>query len=97
MDFPVPDEEAVMTTNYVTDDRLPILYVSHDRDEDSESGGFWQFHCGNNDYAEDRLRLVRLDTILQLDPSIRQLALEHGALRKGPLGKFSRRNESLGP
>jgi hypothetical protein len=96
MAFPISSEEPVITTSYVTDDRLPILYVSHDRDDDAESGGSWQFHCGNNDYSESRLRLVGLGTILLLDPSLRQLAdlpIGYGAHRVATNAPWEYRKE----
>ena len=74
VDWPFDDPPAapVVTSNYVTDDQLPILYVSHERDEGGDS--LWQFHCGNGDYHVTRMRLVRLDTVLAIDPSIAELA-----------------------
>lgn len=70
--FDIPNETIVVTSTYVTEQRLPILEVSH---EDNEEGGsLWQFHCGNGDYSMERMQLVRLDTVLRLDPSIIEVA-----------------------
>ena len=80
--FDVLPDAAVVTTSYVTRQRMPIFYVSHDLDEEGEVT--WQFHCGNGDYSASILQLVRLDEILQLDPSLADLA----AL---PLGHIARR------
>jgi hypothetical protein len=63
---------TVVTSSYVTMDRLPILYVSHDYDE--EDGDLWQFHCGNGDYSANKLQLVRLDTIVALDATVQATA-----------------------
>jgi hypothetical protein len=46
--FDVSPDTAVVTTSYVTKDRQPILYVTHEYSE--EEGVTWQFHCGNGDY-----------------------------------------------
>jgi hypothetical protein len=64
--FDVPPNAAVVTTTYVTRERLPILLVSHEADEDG--GISWQFHCGNGDDSPSALQFVGLETILQLDP-----------------------------
>ena len=70
--FDVPPDLAVVTTSYVTQTGMPVLYVSHDLD--SEEGVIWQFHCGNGDYDPGVLQLVRLDEMLRLDPSLGELA-----------------------
>jgi hypothetical protein len=85
--FPIGPDEPVITSSYVTGQGEPILYVSHDPDEESASGGAWQFHCGNGDYAMERMQLVALDTILALDPSVAEvadMAVGHGARRTAP-------------
>jgi len=87
--FDVPPNEAVVTTSYVTRDRMPILYVSHEVDE--EGGVLWQFHCGNGDYEPTVLQLVGLNEILQLDPGITALAtlpLGHKATRVSQAGTW---------
>lgn len=61
----------VVTSIFVTVEGMPILEVSH---EDDEAGGLWQFHCGNYDYSMDKMQLVRLDTILKIDPTVDQVA-----------------------
>jgi hypothetical protein len=74
----------VVTTSYVTSSAEPIVYVTREIDEDEE---FWQFHCGNGDYSQDRLQLVSLATILSLDPSVSDVADlpdGFGARREGP-------------
>jgi hypothetical protein len=66
--FSTSDDTMVLTSSYITDDKMPILEVSH---EDDEGGGsLWQFHCGNGDYDMSKMLLVRLDTIIALDPEI---------------------------
>jgi len=81
--FEIPNETMVITSSYVTEDFHPILEVSH---EDNEEGGsLWQFHSGNRDYSMERMRLVRLDTVLALDPTIIEIA-------DLPMGKTARRS-----
>ena len=86
MNFPIAASEPVITSSYVLEGEMPILYVSHDYDEESESGGSWQFHSGNGDYSPDKMKLVRLDTKLRIDPSISEvsdLPIGFGARRVG--------------
>ena len=76
-DFNISDETMVVTSSYVTREGCPILEVSHEEDE--EGGSLWQFHCGNGDYSMEKMELVRLDTILKIDPTVREVAgLEMG-------------------
>jgi hypothetical protein len=70
--FDVPPGTIVVTSTFVTERRMPILYVTHEHDE--REGIIWQFHCGNNDYDPSVLLLVRLDEILALDASLAQVA-----------------------
>ena len=63
-------ESMVVTSTYVTNLKMPILDVSHAYDED---GHLWQFHCGNDDYDMEKMQLVRLDTVLALDPGIAEV------------------------
>ncbi len=66
--FALPIETMVITSKYVTQDNLPILEVSHEHDP--ENGDDWQFHCGNGDYSMSAMQLVRLSTILTIDPDV---------------------------
>lgn len=80
--FPIADNVAVITSTYVTRDGMPILLVT--REEDDEEGESWQFHCGNGDYAMERMQLVGLGTVLRIDPTVREVAdlpLGHCATR----------------
>jgi len=70
--FDLPPETVVVTTKYVTKEGAPILEVTHEYDE--EEGHIWQFHCGNGDYGDSVLQLVRLDEILEIDPSLHVVA-----------------------
>jgi hypothetical protein len=70
--FDVPRDTIVVTSTYVTKDLMPILYVTHEEDE--EEGIIWQFHCGNGDYDPAVLKLVRLDEILSFDGDLVRVA-----------------------
>jgi hypothetical protein len=92
--FPISMDTMVVTSTYVTEDQLPILYVSH---EDDEGESLWQFHCGNDDYSPKKIQLVRLDTILAFDSELIVLAdLEKGysARRKSPTDAWTFVRES---
>ena len=67
----LPDDLMVVTSTFVMDDKMPILEVTHEDDE--EGGSLWQFHCGNNDYDMSKMLLVSLDTIVSVDPLISQV------------------------
>ncbi|MGV3773637.1 MAG: hypothetical protein ACO1QB_12095 [Verrucomicrobiales bacterium] len=70
--FGISEEMTVVTSIYVTQDAMPILEVSHQDDE--EGGHLWQFHAGNGDYSPEKLQLVRLSTILKIDPSVTDIS-----------------------
>jgi hypothetical protein len=71
-EFGISDDTAVVTSIYVTKDGMPIIEVTHQDDE--EGGHLWQFHAGNGDYSADKLQLVRLSTILRIDPSLKDIS-----------------------
>lgn len=66
--FSDPPNVATITTKKVLDEGHPILLVTHDEDD-----GGWQFLCGTTNDPEDG-RVVGLDCIYNLDPSIAQLS-----------------------
>lgn len=72
MPFNISPDAAVVTSIEVTRDGFPILEVSHEADE--EGGSLWQFHSGNGDYSLGRMQLVRLSTILSIDPSVEEVS-----------------------
>jgi hypothetical protein len=84
--FDVPPDSIVVTSSYVTKDRMPILLVTHE--EDPDEGIIWQFHCGNEDYDPNVLQLVRLDELLALDRDLEQVA-------KLPLGFRAMRSSKV--
>lgn len=69
-DWPFDDtpNTACITTVHVMEGRRPILLVTHDGDD----GGF-QFLCGTTNNSDDA-RVVGLSTILNLDPSVAEVA-----------------------
>lgn len=72
MPFNISGDTMVVTSIDITQGKLPIMEVSHEDDE--EGGSLWQFHSGNGDYSMDRMQLVRLDTILNIDPGLIEIA-----------------------
>lgn len=66
----------VVTSTYVMQEGMPVLYVSND--DDGENGSIWQFHCDNGDYHMEKMLLVRLDTLLDIDPKLSEIRLEIG-------------------
>jgi hypothetical protein len=44
------------------------------RDQGEDGDDVWQFHCGNGDYDAQRLLLVRLEEILDIDPTVAGVA-----------------------
>ncbi|OCQ99991.1 hypothetical protein BCD64_02605 [Nostoc sp. MBR 210] len=65
--FDDPPNVAVITTLQVIEGK-PILYVSHD-----EEDGVWQFHT-NETFRDSDAKVVSLRRIVELDPSVTQLA-----------------------
>src|SRR5690242_17021210 len=65
--FPVPRNSVAFTSTHITEDRLPILLVTHDDD------GAWQFHSGGT-LTEVRPKVLCLEHVYSLDPSIGELA-----------------------
>lgn len=89
--FGIPNDTAVVTSTYVVDGNMPILYVSHEYDE--EEGDIWQFHCGNGDYDMNKMLLVSLGEILSFDRSLSELSdlpLNCVARREHVGGKWTR-------
>lgn len=68
--WPFADSQnvAVVTLKQIISDGEPILHVTHDSDD-----GAWQF-LGWDDAKEEDARIVALSEIVQLDPSVQQLA-----------------------
>jgi len=82
-EWPFEDDRrvAVFTTTHVVRAGKPILYVSHDADDQG-----WQFHSGDLVSTKDMM-ILALEEILEIDPSIASLAslpLGHCATRRSP-------------
>ena len=67
--FADPPNVAAITTREVLSGTERICYVTHDSDD-----GAWQFHGDNTSTSEDDAAVVALRTIVDLDPSIAELA-----------------------
>jgi hypothetical protein len=79
--FDQPRDCAVFTLRQVLDGTEPILLVSHDLEDHS-----WQF-IGSSDASLDDARVVALEEMVDLDPTILEVAdLPPGwqAVRKRP-------------
>lgn len=66
--FAESENVAVITLRQILSEGEPILHVTHDSDD-----GGWQF-LGWNDPQEEDAKLVALSEIVQLDPSVQELA-----------------------
>jgi hypothetical protein len=86
--FNIPNETMVITSSYITEGFHPVLEVS--REDNEEGGSLWQFHSGNGDYSMEKMQLVRLDTILTLDPTVVEVA-------DLPMGKTAERSAQGAP
>jgi hypothetical protein len=73
-EWPFEDDPGVLavTTKQVTGGTHPILYASRELDEDGEVT--WQFLCLTVAFDMVDAQLVRLDTLLRLDPTLGELA-----------------------
>lgn len=70
MNWPFEDDKSTVavTSREIIGRESSILYVSHEIDEDGEI--VWQFHHDPNRFDFATAKLVRLDTILNVDSSI---------------------------
>lgn len=59
---------AVITTKYVVDRQSPILYIFHFED------GSWQFSGPEENLPDEDYRVVSLDEIIKIDPSVLEVA-----------------------
>ena len=66
--FDQPPNCATFVTRGLIEDKNPILFVSHDEDDHG-----WQFH-DSLDAQDKDARIVCLSHVLELDPSMRDLA-----------------------
>ncbi|WP_235905665.1 hypothetical protein [Tautonia marina] len=85
--FADPPDTAVFTLDRVLDGETPVLLVTHDADDES-----WQFLDGEHVFEEDA-RVVALGEIVQLDPTLLDLAdlpLGGFAWRSGPGDPWNR-------
>jgi hypothetical protein len=59
--------KAVFTTVYVLNRISPIVYVSHDADDD------WQFFGPEKNVQIDKARVMSLGEIIEMDPTVKEL------------------------
>jgi hypothetical protein len=79
MEFKDPANTACLVCLHVLDDRLPILFVSHDADD-----GGWQFLCDVHAHDENNVVVRALHNAVAMDPAVQQVA-------DLPLGSFATR------
>ena len=61
----VHDAKRVIVCSHVAEDGLPVLYVSHDADDD------WQFLCGGDDHTRvEQVRFACWTCMMQQDASL---------------------------
>jgi len=80
--FDISENTVVVTSTYIVKEKMPILYVAHEFDE--AEGVIWQFHSGNNDFQTDKILLVSLKNILNIDAAISEVS-------RLPIGFIARR------
>ena len=69
--FEDPADSVVVTTDHVTSGQLPALYVSRERDEEGDI--VWFCLCMTVPFDMKDARMVRLDTILDIDVTVGEL------------------------
>ena len=67
--FADPPKVAVFTSKKIVGGDEWIYYVAHDEDD-----GAWQFHPPGQPTSEEDASVVSLATIVELDPTVRELA-----------------------
>jgi hypothetical protein len=89
-DFDILPDVVVVTSTFIIHEKMPILEVYHEYS--NTEGVIWQFHCGNGVYDQDKMLLVRLDTIIKADGSISNVAnlpIGYRALRSSLTSEWS--------
>lgn len=84
--FSDPENTACMTCSHVLNQKLPILYVTHDEDD-----GMWQFLCGAEEHTPEHAKVIGLGEAVGLDQSLNELnemPLGVGAERKSTNDKW---------
>ena len=80
--FEIASDTAVVSSTYIFKENQPVLYVIHNADND------WQFHSGNHDYANEKLMLVSLSEVLDMDSKLNEVAdlPENHCAERGSVG-----------
>lgn len=66
--FSDPENTACMVCSHVLNQKLPILYVTHDKDD-----GMWQFLCGAEEHKPENANIIGLGEIVVLDQTLNEL------------------------
>lgn len=86
--FSDPPNVAVFTSRRIVDNGDWVYYVTHDEDD-----GAWQFHPHAGITPENEVKVVSLETMVKLDPSLIALAdlpLGWHAWRQNPDAEWER-------
>lgn len=65
--FDDPEDKAVFTCSHVLIDKIPILYVYHDKEGD------WQFLCGRNNHIDAKAKIITLKEATEIDTTLNDL------------------------
>ena len=84
MEFPFYDaaNTAAIICCHIVENKSPILYVSHDKDD-----GMWQFLCGQV-HTTDEAKFVSLRWVFDFDHSV-------GVLADMPCGYYAERKNEM--
>lgn len=66
--FKEPENTACFVCDHVLSKQRPILYASHDKEDES-----WQFLCGQDDHTEANAKVISLKQATQIDGTINDL------------------------
>ena len=83
--FKESETTACLVCDHVLSKTRPILYASHDGEGD------WQFLCGQEDHTEENAKIISLEHVTELDPSVNDLyemPRQVGAERKSAKDKW---------
>jgi hypothetical protein len=58
--------QATVTTKYVTDNKSKVVYAVHTKEG-------WQFYGSEKDIAENDIRIISLNNILEINPHVKDI------------------------
>ncbi len=66
--FSDPENTACIVCRHVLENNMPILYATHDEDDN-----MWQFLCGADNHENQDAKIISLLEATEIDPSINDL------------------------